>query len=179
MSNLYAIFLFVSSLVLAADADTHCAQGNQLQDDVVCAASTNLKICEYTPKNGAPKFTGAADCVEENYVNYPCIATEAPYKCYQESSALVPDKKAIEETCENAKSQACKEKKKCFKDLISAASILKCKADAAMCKYTADGSGVFSGENECVAKDKEEFYNYPCKNGTVCFIDAAEAPPTE
>jgi len=91
------------------------------------------------------------------------------------AEAKVIDEQAIKGICREAK--PCKGKKKCFKGDISSTTILECEAEAAICKYTPDESGSFTGENNCVAK--EDSYNYPCVNETVCFITAAEAPPTE
>merc|ERR1711942_17048 len=173
MSNLYAIFLFVSSLVLAADAVKHCAGANIVNsggDDVSCS-TTGLEICEYTPSAGDPKYQGKDSCVEEDYVNYPCKLTETPKKCYLRSEDAKPTKETIEGTCETAKQ--CKEKKKCFTGAISSSAPLKCAENSPFCEYNNPDGNSFTGADKCV---EEEFYNYPCKNGTDCFIAAKEKP---
>jgi len=145
-----------------------CFKGD-ISSPAILKCAENLRFCKYNNPDGS-SFMGADNCVEEEFYNYPCKNGTV---CFIDAAEAPPTKQDIEGNCETAK--PCKEKKKCFKGDISSTAILKCKADAAICKYTADGSGSFTGENDCVAKDS---YNYPCKNETVCFITAKEKPPT-
>merc|ERR1711872_301737 len=147
-----------------------CFNGPISGTDVETCAENSPAICQYNPDEQG-SFKGEANCVEKEFYNYPCKNGTV---CFIAAAEALPTEQQIKDTCKKA--QACKETKKCFKGDISSTAILKCEADAAICKYTPDGSGSFTGENDCVAE--EDSYNYPCKNGTVCFIAAAEALPT-
>merc|ERR1712142_545715 len=153
MSNLCAIFLFVSFLVLGADAVDHCIKGPFDKvggpDKIECDAVP--QICKYTKAGGTT--SGAPKCVPEEFYFYPC-KTENDTVCFIKG----------------------KEKKKCFEGDISSPTVEQRPLDAAICKYTPLESGDSHRGSACVAED---FYEYPCKNETTCFIKAAEAKPTE
>merc|ERR1712142_779117 len=230
MSNLYAIFLFVSFLVLGADAVDHCIKGPFDKvggpDKIECDAVP--QICKYTKAGGTT--SGAPKCVPEEFYFYPCktendtvcfikgeekavtaVDIEKLWKkadvckekkkcfegdissptveqcpldaaicknettCFIKAAEAKPTEEQIKKLCKAP--PACKEKKKCVKgDISSSTNEVICKLDAAICQYTPLASGdSFDGNSACVAED---FYDYPCKNETICFINAAEAKHT-
>merc|ERR1711942_10698 len=185
MSNLYAIFLFVSFSVLAADAVkclgvTFSNNDQPTDDDEITCQSNDLTICHYTAKDGdASSLQGKANCIQDESYYYPCVKDG---NCYIEASINKPVAEEVYKLCQSGEHQAraCKVKKKCLKGEVSdddtdTEQELTCEADKTICNYTSvTGNTVLTGQIACI---QEERFYYPCKSNNDCYIKASDKKP--
>jgi len=184
MSNLYAIFLFVSFLVLAADA-VKCLKSSVTDnrndgDDIENTCDSEKTICKYTGVNDATAGTGLIgdnDCIQDERFHYPCVKEDV---CYMEAKDDKPTANKVYETCKpgTGNPPACEVKKVCLTGPLTNDGNDKndeettCNADV-ICKYegvnTATAKAGLTGNSGCIS-DKR-FY-YPCVKDNNCYIEA-------
>merc|ERR1711942_218713 len=181
MSNLYAIFLFVSFLVLAADA-VKCLKSSVTDnrndgDDIENTCDSEKTICKYTGVNDATAGTGLIgdnDCIQDERFHYPCVKEDV---CYMEAKDDKPTANKVYETCKpgTGNPPACEVKKVCLTGPLTNDGNdeeTTCNADV-ICKYegvnTATAKAGLTGNSGCIS-DKR-FY-YPCVKDNNCYIEA-------